>query len=838
MKQKFNVTGMSCAACSAHVEKSVKGVEGIRRCDVNLLANSMVVEYDESKTDPTHIIEAVEQGGYGASVVGSNPEKKKESGMEDELKKMKFRLIFSFVFMIPLFYISMGHMMNWPLPDIFLGTEHAMVFALTQLLLALAVVRINEHYFINGFKALFNKSPNMDSLIAIGSGAAMLYGIYAIYKIGIALGIQDFETVHHLSMDLYFETSAMILALINLGKYLEARSKGKTSEAIRKLMDLSPKKAWVIRDNQELEIPIEEVKVDEIILVKPGMSIPVDGIIIEGYSTIDESAITGESIPVEKSVNDSVIGATINKTGSFKFKATRVMEDTTLSQIIKLVEEASSSKAPIAALADKVSAVFVPIVISISVLCFIIWMLLEKDVEQALSFAIAVLVISCPCALGLATPTAIMVGTGKGAENGLLIKSAESLETAGKINTVVLDKTGTITQGNPEVTDLYSHSISENELLDLAYALENPSEHPLALAIIQYAKKMNRPLQKAENFNANLGKGIEALIHGKKALAGNKKWMEQNQIDLLGYEEKSNQFALEGKTPLYFAYDGKLIGMIAVADAIKASSTRAIDNLSAMNIEVIMLTGDNEKTAKAIAKQAHIPHVIAQVLPSGKQQEIQKLQKNGKVVAMVGDGINDAPALVQADVGIAIGAGTDVALESADIVLVKNDLMDVVKSIQLSKSVIRNIKENLFWALCYNSIGIPLAAGLFYPLLHWKLNPMFGAFAMSMSSFCVVSNALRLKFFKPSFIQEKQEFNSDIFSEKGGKSMTKTLTVEGMMCMHCKAHVEKALNALDGVHAVVDLDAKTATVTLDQEVSDEALSKAVKDAGYEVTSIQ
>ncbi len=838
MKQKFNVTGMSCAACSAHVEKSVKGVDGVSRCDVNLLANSMVVEYDETKTDTSSIIQAVEQGGYGASVFGSKNEEKKENTIEDELKKMKFRLISSFVFMIPLFYISMGHMMNWPLPDFFLGTENAMTFALTQFLLALIVIRINEHYFINGFKSLFNKSPNMDSLIAVGSGAAMIYGIYAIYKIGIAQGLHDLETVHHLSMDLYFETSATILALINLGKYLEARSKGKTSEAIHKLMDLSPKKALVLRNNVEVEIPVEEVQIDEIIIVKPGMSIPVDGIIIEGYSTIDESAITGESIPVEKNVKDTVIGATINKTGSFKFKATRIKEDTTLSQIIKLVEEASSSKAPIAALADKVSAVFVPVVISISVICFIVWMVIGKDLEQALSFAIAVLVISCPCALGLATPTAIMVGTGKGAENGLLIKSAQSLEMAGKINTVVLDKTGTITQGNPEVTDLYSTSMSEEELLDLAYALENPSEHPLALAIIKYAKEHNRPLQKAEDFNANLGKGIEAVINGKKALAGNKKWMDQNHIDLSGYEDKNNQFAQEGKTPLYFAHDGKLIGVIAVADAIKSSSTHAIDNLSAMNVEVIMLTGDNEKTAKAIAKQAHIPHVIAQVLPSGKQQEIQKLQSQGKIVAMVGDGINDAPALVQADVGIAIGAGTDVALESADIVLVKNDLMDVVSTIQLSKSVIRNIKQNLFWALCYNSIGIPLAAGLFYPLLHWKLNPMFGAFAMSMSSFCVVSNALRLKFFKPSFIKENKEFNSDILSEKGELSMTKTLTVEGMMCMHCKAHVEKALNDLDGVQAVVDLDAKTATVTLDKEVSDETLTKAVKDAGYEVTSIR
>lgn len=838
MKQKFNVTGMSCAACSAHVEKSVNGVEGVSHCDVNLLANSMMVEYDETKTNPTQIIQSVEQGGYGASLVGSKQEEKKENVIEDELKKMKFRLIASFAFMIPLFYISMGHMMNWPLPSFFLGSTNVMTFALTQLLLALAVIRINEHYFINGFKSLFKKSPNMDSLIAIGSGAALLYGIYAIFKIGIALGINDMETVHHMSMDLYFETSAMILALINLGKYLEARSKGKTSEAIRKLMDLSPKKALVLRNGIEMEIPVDEVVLDEIILVKPGMSIPVDGVIIEGYSTIDESAITGESIPVEKNINDTVIGATINKTGSFKFKATRIKENTTLSQIIRLVEEASSSKAPIAALADRVSAVFVPIVIGISLVSFVVWMMINQNFEQALSFAIAVLVISCPCALGLATPTAIMVGTGKGAENGLLIKSAASLETAGKINTVVLDKTGTITQGNPEVTDFYSTSLSENDLLDMAYALENPSEHPLALAIVKKAKELNRPLKKVENFNANLGKGIEATLDGKKCLAGNKKWMNQNQINCSDYENQSIQFAKEGKTPLYFAYDGKLIGMIAVADAIKDSSTHAIDNLTSMNVEVIMLTGDNEQTAKAIAKQAHIPHVIAQVLPSGKQQEVQKLQQQGKVVAMVGDGINDAPALVQADVGIAIGAGTDVALESADIVLVKNDLMDVVSTIQLSKAVIRNIKQNLFWALCYNSIGIPLAAGLFYPLLHWKLNPMFGAFAMSMSSFCVVSNALRLKFFKPSFIEEKKEFNNDIVSEKGEIAMTKTLTVEGMMCMHCKSHVEKALNDLEGVQATVDLDAKTATVTLEKEVSDETLTKAVADAGYTVTSIK
>ncbi len=875
-EQKFSVTGMTCSACSAHVEKAVCKLSGVEKAAVSLLTNGMTVAYDPTQTGPEEIIRAVEAGGYGASLLsGKSSGTKPRADVPDpnammaaEAKAMKRRLIGSFVFMLPLFYLSMGHMMGWPLPSVFLGHQNAVIFAFTQFLLCLPILFLNLGYFTRGFKNLWRRTPNMDSLIAIGSSAAVVYGIYAIYKIGWGMGHGDMDLVHTYSMDLYFETSGMILALITLGKFLETRSKGKTSEAITKLINLAPKTARVRRGEQELEIPVEEVQIGEIVLVKPGESIPVDGVVVEGHSSVDESALTGESIPVEKHPGDTVTGAGINKSGAFSFRATRVGEDTALSQIIRLVEEAASSKAPISKLADQVSAVFVPIVIAIAVLATVVWLFMGQSFEFAMSIGISVLVISCPCALGLATPTAIMVGTGRGAEYGVLFKSAEALEIAHQVDAVVLDKTGTITQGRPRVTDVITvGAMGEAELLQLAASMEKPSEHPLADAIVEEGERRGLTLLNPEQFEAVSGRGIVAKLEGKSYLAGNRRMMEEAGLSLGPLAQLGEELAAQGKTPLYFAATDRLLGAVAVADVIKPTSPQAVQELEKMGIEVVMLTGDNARTAEAIQKQAGISRVVAEVLPQDKEQEIRRLQAEGKKVAMVGDGINDAPALARADVGIAIGAGTDVAIESADVVLMKSDLMDAVTAVKLSKSVIRNVKQNLFWALCYNSIGIPLAAGVLFPLLQWKLNPMFGAAAMSLSSVCVVTNALRLKLFQPKFQSVGQKvLSNDVVEaevqthaltaltpaettessaqpaeniEKEGEiTMKKTILIEGMSCGHCSARVEKALKAVEGVVDVeVILEAKQAIVVLEKEIPNEVLSNAVTEAGYEVIDV-
>lgn len=844
MKQKFDVTGMTCSACSAHVEKSVSKLEGVQCVNVNLLQNSMVVEYDDNALGTTDIIHAVESGGYGASVQGETKMQEAPKNVAaEEMHHMKRRLIASFCFLIPLFYISMGHMMGAPLPAILLGDENVMIFALTQLFLTIPVLIINKKYYVVGFKALWNKAPNMDSLIALGSAASVVYSVFAIYSMAYAMGHGDLMTAHHYGMELYFESAAMILTLITVGKYMETRSKGKTSEAISKLMDLAPKTATVLRNGVEQEIPVEEVVTGDTIIVKPGQRIPVDGKIMEGFSAVDESAITGESIPVEKQVGDTVIGATVNKSGYFRMTATRVGKDTTLSQIIALVEEAGASKAPIAKLADKVSGVFVPVVITIAVLAAVIWFVAgNQPFSFALSIGIAVLVISCPCALGLATPTAIMVGTGKGAEYGILVKSAESLEIAHQVQTVVLDKTGTLTEGKPVVTDVVlAKGILRNRLLKQAAAVEALSEHPLAEAIVAYAKEKEVAFEKAENLTATAGQGVEADVAGKHILAGNLKMMRERGIQLGEWEAKAVELAEAGKTPLFFAENETFLGIVALADTLKPTSKAAVDAFHQMGIEVVMLTGDNKRTAEAIAKELDI-QVIAEVLPQDKEREVRRLQEQGKKVAMIGDGINDAPALMRADVGVAIGAGTDVAMESADIILMKSDLMDAVTAIELSHATIRNIKENLFWAFFYNACGIPLAAGVFYPLLEWKLNPMFAAAAMSFSSAFVVGNALRLRLFRPKYAKTTTALpKEDIQKEPTHKEeigMKKVLKIEGMMCNHCTGRVEKALNDLEGVTAEVSLEGKSATVTLSKDVSDETLVQTVTDAGYEVVDIQ
>lgn len=844
MKQKFDVTGMTCSACSAHVEKSVSKLEGVQCVNVNLLQNSMVVEYDDNALGTTDIIHAVESGGYGASVQGETKTQETPKNVAaEEMHHMKRRLIASFCFLIPLFYISMGHMMGAPLPAILLGDKNVMIFALTQLFLTIPVLIINKKYFVVGFKALWNKAPNMDSLIALGSAASVVYSVFAIYSMAYAMGHGDLMTAHHYGMELYFESAAMILTLITVGKYMETRSKGKTSEAISKLMDLAPKTATVLRGGVEQEIPVEDVVTGDTIIVKPGQRIPVDGKIIEGFSAVDESAITGESIPVEKQVGDTVIGATVNKSGYFRMTATRVGRDTTLSQIIALVEEAGASKAPIAKLADKVSGVFVPVVITIAVLAAVIWFVAgNQPFSFALSIGIAVLVISCPCALGLATPTAIMVGTGKGAEYGILVKSAESLEIAHQVQTVVLDKTGTLTEGKPVVTDVVlAKGILRNRLLKQAAAVEALSEHPLAEAIVAYAKEKEVAFEKAENLTATAGQGVEADVAGKHILAGNLKMMQERGIQLGEWEAKAVELAEAGKTPLFFAENETFLGIVALADTLKPTSKAAVDAFHQMGIEVVMLTGDNKRTAEAIARELDI-QVIAEVLPQDKEREVRRLQEQGKKVAMIGDGINDAPALMRADVGVAIGAGTDVAMESADIILMKSDLMDAVTAIELSHATIRNIKENLFWAFFYNACGIPLAAGVFYPFLEWKLNPMFAAAAMSFSSAFVVGNALRLRLFRPKYAKTTTALpKEDIQKELNHKEefgMKKVLKIEGMMCNHCTGRVEKALNDLDGVTAEVSLEGKSATVTLSKDVSDETLVQTVTDAGYEVVDIQ
>lgn len=862
-KEQFNVIGMTCAACSARVEKAVGRLPGVDKIAVNLLKNSMVVEYDEAALDTQKIIGAVTEAGYGASLKEAAQQGKAAKAMQasandiarQEYEAVKKRLKLSLVFAVPLSYISMGHMMGWPLPEIFLGVENAMIFSLTLLLLVIPVVFINFKFFRVGFKTLFAASPNMDSLIAIGASASLVYGVYALYKIAWGFGHGDLALVHRFSMDLYFESAGMILTLITFGKFLEARAKGRTSDAITKLMDLAPKTAVVERDGAELEVPVEEVEKGDILVVRSGMSVPVDGVLTEGHAAVDESAITGESIPVEKETGSKVTGATVVKSGFFKMRADRVGEDTTLAQIVRLVDDATSSKPPIAKMADKVSGVFVPAVIGIALVTAAVWLLLGESFEFALSNAIAVLVISCPCALGLATPTAIMVGTGRGAASGVLIKSAEALETVHEVNTIVLDKTGTITQGEPGVTDvLYSSSTGEAQLVKTAASLEKYSEHPLAQAIVKYAEQKNVQLVPVTDFAQQAGRGIKGVMEGKGCFGGNRRMLEEAGLYDDNVKMLEEKLAAEGKTPLFFARDGVLLGIIALADRVKPTSRAAIEEMKRMGLEVVMLTGDNARTAQAIQKEVGADRVVAEVLPQDKETEIRRLQEQGKKVAMVGDGINDAPALARADVGIAIGAGTDIAIESADLVLMKNDLLDVAGAVQLGHAVIRNIKQNLFWALFYNAICIPVAAGVFYPWLGIKLSPMLGALAMSFSSVFVVTNALRLRFFKPAYAADagadapgaaahecRVEAVDILNTNKKERvdTMKKVLDIEGMMCQHCVAHVNKALSGIEGVEAVeVSLENKNAAVTLAADVSDEVLVKAVVDAGYEVKGVK
>lgn len=851
-KEKFDVTGMTCSACSSRVEKCVSKLDGASNVTVNLLTNSMQVEYDEKVLSERQIIDAVVKAGYGANVqnvkssASSSQGRAAASGnpVEEQMKNMKFRLIVSFVFLVPLMYVSMGHMVGLPLPGFLSGVENAVSFAFTQFLLCLPIIFVNRKYYIKGFQTLSHLAPNMDSLIAIGSTASLVYGIVAIYRMSYGLGSGDMELVHRYYHDLYFESAAMILALITVGKYLEARSKGKTSEALTKLLDLAPKTAVVERGGREEEIPVEQVQAGDIVVVRPGNSIPVDGFIIEGSTSIDEAAITGESIPVHKQVNDTVIAATMNKTGFIRFKATRVGDDTTFSQIIRLVEEASSSKAPIAKTADKIAGIFVPAVMAIALVTAIGWLMAGAAFEFAFSCAVSVLVISCPCALGLATPVAIMVGTGKGAENGILIRSGEALETVHNIQCVVLDKTGTITQGKPVVTNVETN-LEPGQFLSIAAGLEEKSEHPLAEAILEYTKKNKIRPSKVSEFLSVPGRGVKGKIDGKWYFAGNSRMMEEEGLSLSSVKNRLDELADQGKTPMVFAEEGRILGILSVADVVKETSREAVKQLKELGTEVVMLTGDNKRTAEAIRKELDIDTVIAEVLPQDKEREISRLQKEGKKVAMIGDGVNDAPALARADVGMAIGAGTDVAIESADIVLMKNDLLDAVTAIRLSKAVIRNIKQNLFWAFFYNSLGIPVAAGVFYTAFGWKLSPMIGAAAMSMSSIFVVTNALRLKKFKVSrsentskkgeIIQEAMLQSMEIDEIKEEKTMI-TMKINGMMCPHCQAAVKKALEAFDGVTADVNLEDKAAYIT--GEADKDAITKAVTDAGYEVVSVE
>lgn len=840
-KEKFDIQGMTCSSCSSHVERAVNKLEGIKTVNVNLLSNNMTVEYDEKISNDNKIINAVIDAGYGANIAENKQEIKKEktTNSENVIKNMKKRLITSICFLIPLMYIAMYHMLyEWfglPIPHIieklFHGKENALIFAFTQFLLVLPIVYVNRNYFIIGFKRLFKRSPNMDSLIAIGSSAAIAYGIFAIYMIGHGLGHNNIDLVNRYSMDIYFESAGTILTLITLGKYLETKSKGRTSDAISKLINLAPKTATVIREGKEIQINTEEILIGDIVLIKPGQGIPVDGVIIEGSSSIDQSSITGESIPVEKSVGDEIVSGTINKNGYLKMKATKVGNDTTLSQIIKLVEEAASSKAPISKLADKVSGIFVPVVITIAILATIFWILNGQSFEFALSIGIAVLVISCPCALGLATPVAIMVGTGKGAQNGILIKSAEALELLHLVDTVVLDKTGTITEGKPKVTDIVS-MIEEKELLKIAGSMERNSEHPLADAIMEKVRETQEEIAYVQDFISITGRGVKGKIDSTEYFAGNINLMKENGINTDKIESKAQEFLKQGKTVIYFANKSDIIGIIAIADTIKSTSKQAIEELKKRNIEAVMITGDNKTVAEEIGKQIAINKIISEVLPQDKEKEVSGLQKQGKNVVFVGDGINDSVALVKADVGLAIGSGTDIAIESADIVLMKNSLLDVVTAIDLSKKVIRNIKMNLFWAFFYNTIGIPVAAGIFYSSFGFKLNPMIGAAAMSLSSVCVVTNALRLKNFKSNFKNINKEEN--IMKEN-----TKTILIEGMQCNHCKMTVEKVLGSIDGVtRAEVNLENKCAVIETSKEIDENKINELITEAGFEVKEIK
>ncbi len=819
--KRYDVTGMSCAACSARVEKAVCAVEGVEACSVSLLTNSMGVEGTAS---PEAVIAAVNAAGYGASVVGAKAEKTKADALQDtETPKLKKRLTASLIFLILLMYLSMGHTMwGWPVPA-FLA-EHPAALGLTQLLLTAIIMVIEQKFFISGFKALWHRAPNMDTLVALGASAAFVYSTYALYAM---LGA---EHTHHWLHEFYFESAAMILTLITVGKMLEARSKGKTTDALKSLMALTPKTATVVEDGQEREVPVEQVRKGQIFVVRPGESIPVDGIVLDGSSAVDEAALTGESIPVDKEVGSRVSAATMNTSGFLRCEATHVGEDTTLSQIIRMVSDAAATKAPIAKIADKVSGVFVPVVIAIALVTACVWLIAGESLGFALARGISVLVISCPCALGLATPVAIMVGSGVGAKNKILFKTAASLEQAGRSQIVVLDKTGTITSGHPRVTDvLPAEGMTEAELLRSAAALEKKSEHPLAKAILEYTHTD----EEVSDFTAHPGNGLTGRFGDVVLAGGNLSFIGTKAEVPSVFKEKAGSLAEQGKTPLFFSRDGVLLGIIAVADTVKEDSSQAVRELQDMGIRVVMLTGDNERTAKAIGAQVGVDEVIAGVLPDGKEQVIRGLQKDGKV-AMVGDGINDAPALTRADLGIAIGAGSDVAIDAADVVLMKNSLLDVPAAIRLSRGVLRNIHQNLFWAFFYNIIGIPLAAGLFIPILGWQLDPMFGAAAMSLSSFCVVSNALRLNLLN---IRDPKK-DRKIHHKKEDKTMTKTMNIEGIMCCHCEARVKKALEALSAVElAEVSHETGTAIVTLNAPVSDDALKQAVEAQDYKVVSI-
>ena len=839
--KKFQVTGMSCAACSTRVEKAVGGLDGVSSCAVSLLTNSMSVE--GSATD-AEIIKAVEDAGYGASIEGKKENKASHSSQEEMLKDketpiLKRRLLASLGFLLVLMYFSMGHVMwGWPVPEYFSSNPAAL--GLLQLLLTIIIMVINQKFFINGFKGLLHKAPNMDTLVALGSGASLVYSIYALFAMTTEMANGNMMGAHHYLHEFYFESAAMILTLITVGKMLEARAKGKTTDALKGLMSLAPKTAVLLIDDIEKEVPVDQVKKGDLFVVRPGESIPVDGRVVEGHSAVNESALTGESIPVDKEAGDMVYGATINQSGFIRCEATKVGEDTTLSEIIQMMSDVAATKAPIAKIVDKVSGIFVPTVITIAVITTLIWLFAGETMGFALARGISVLVISCPCALGLATPVAIMVGNGMGAKHGILFKTAASLEETGKVEIVALDKTGTITQGEPHVTDILpSAGISEENLLENAFCLETKSEHPLAKAILQYGNEKGLVKKEVTDFEVLPGNGLVGILNGKKLAGGNLKFILskvkidselQNRI-----KNQASELATEGKTPLFFIEDDTFLGTIAVADVIKEDSKQAVAELKNMGIHVVMLTGDNEKTAKAIGTQAGVDEVIAGVMPDGKEKVIRRLQQKGKV-AMVGDGINDALALTKADMGIAIGAGTDIAIDTADVVLMKSRLLDVPAAIRLSRQTRKNIHENLFWAFAYNVIGIPLAAGFWIPIFGWEMNPMFGALAMSLSSFCVVTNALRLNFFDVRNTKKDKKIKH---KEKEIKVMTKKMTIEGMMCGHCSARVKKVLEALPQVEeAVVSHEEGTAIVTLTEEVADDILRKTVEDQDYKVISME
>lgn len=837
MTEQFAVTGMTCAACSAHVEKAVSRLSGVQSAPVNLMLGSMTVTYDEKAVTEGDIIAAVKAAGYGASPASQTDQGQLRRDQDAALRRRKKHLIWSVVFLVPLFYLSMGHMMGLPLPQVL--HTHPLLLACLQLALVIPILILNRNYFTVGFSRLVKLSPNMDSLVAVGAAAGLVYSL-------IEMGLLAAGQVSGMP-DLYFESAGMILTLVTVGKYLEERSRGKTTGAISALLALAPESAVVRRQGQELTIPTEEIVAGDTVIVRQGGRIPVDGVITDGHAAVDESAITGESLPVEKVPGDAVTSATVTSSGYLELRATRVGGDTTLSQIIRLMEEAASSKAPISRLADRISGIFVPAVMAISLTAALLWAFVgSMDVRFCLSIAIAVLVISCPCALGLATPVAIMVGTGQAAQQGILIKSAESLELLHKVQTVVLDKTGTVTMGQPRVTDiLCAPGVTEEELLCVAASAEKPSEHPLAHAIVEESQAHHIPLCPVSGFRSVPGGGIQATLSGEAVLAGNAGYLAQNGVSLAAMEADAHRLAEDGKTPLFFAESGRLLGCVAVADVVKPDSAKAIAALRRMGRRVVLLTGDNQRTANSIARQIGVDQVIAQVLPQDKAKCVAQLQQQGQRVAMVGDGVNDAPALAQADVGLAIGAGTDIAIESADVVLMKSSLLDIPAAMDLSRAVLRNIKQNLFWAFFYNSIGIPVAAGVLYPALHLTLNPMLAAAAMSLSSVCVVSNALRLRGWKPPVFPDQPVPTaplpeSAVFQSQGKEENTvnKTIHIDGMMCTHCTGRVEKALNDLPGVEATVDLDSKSAAVTCTPDVSDDTLRQAVEDAGYHVTGIR